>query len=262
MGDRCVAVMRRIIPILPIVPQAQEVSLDQVQDSLDPQPEGEVLFTASLQEQLLLFTKKKNIISIWNHIKKKCARVHAFTVRTLQNLFQGIWASGSLAAFEPVGLKQRRTGSSYWARQGSVSVCLSYSVLTQQFVSQHAQLLSVQATLGDGGELPTQHLGQLPPTHRGRVHEERQVLKEKNRCLKGFTKLRTFSLTQRKNSGGVAYLGVRDQHVVPHDRGPTTWQLANIGDHHNRQRWCLTSKNHMITWLSHEFIYTKISIVA
>lgn len=38
------------IPFLPIIPQAQEVSLDQVQDSFDPQPEGEVLFTASLQE--------------------------------------------------------------------------------------------------------------------------------------------------------------------------------------------------------------------
>lgn len=49
------------IPILPLVPQAQEVSLDQVQDSLYPQPEREVLFTASLQEQLLV-TQKKPII--------------------------------------------------------------------------------------------------------------------------------------------------------------------------------------------------------
>lgn len=59
--DKHVAVRRMInvpVIILPIIPQAQEMSLNQVQDSLNPQPEGEVLFTASLQEQLLFANKK------------------------------------------------------------------------------------------------------------------------------------------------------------------------------------------------------------
>jgi len=32
------------------------------------------------------------------------------------------------------------------------------------------------------------------------------------------------------------YPGFCHQHVVPQDGGPTTWELADVGDHHNRQR--------------------------
>lgn len=75
---RCVAVMRVMIPVLPFIPQAQKVSLDQVQDSLNPQPESEILLTASLQEQLL-FRKKNN--ADLNHIKsmKMCFYCSYFT---------------------------------------------------------------------------------------------------------------------------------------------------------------------------------------
>lgn len=114
---------------------------------------------------------------------------------------------------------------------------LHSAALTQQFVSQHAQLLSVQASLGDGGELPTQHLGQLTPTYRGRIHEERQILEErKEQTFERFYETESTPRYTEQEFWGVAYLGVRGQHVVPHDGGPTTWQLANVGDHHNRQR--------------------------
>lgn len=49
-------------------------------------------------------------------------------------------------------------------------------VCTQQFVSQHVELLLVQASLSDGGKLPAQHLGQLGPLGRRRAEEELQVL--------------------------------------------------------------------------------------
>lgn len=60
-------------------------------------------------------------------------------------------------------------------------------------------------------------------TEGGLTKNDRFWKKGKNRRLKEFSKPRTFSMTWRKNSGGVAYLGVRGQHVVPHDGGPTTW---------------------------------------
>lgn len=50
--------------------------------------------------------------------------------------------------------------------------------LTQELVSQHAQLLVVEASLGYGGELPAQHLRQQAPGGLGRAQEERQILKE------------------------------------------------------------------------------------
>lgn len=35
------------------------------------------------------------------------------------------------------------------------------------------------------------------------------------------------------------YPGFCHQHVVPQDGGPTTWELADVGDHHDRQRGSL-----------------------
>lgn len=51
--------------------------------------------------------------------------------------------------------------------------------LTEQFVREHVELLLVQASLGDRGELPAQNLGQLRPLRRRRGEEELQVLKRR-----------------------------------------------------------------------------------
>lgn len=48
--------------------------------------------------------------------------------------------------------------------------------LTEQFISEHVELLLVQASLGDGGELPAEHLRELRPLRRRRGEEELQVL--------------------------------------------------------------------------------------
>lgn len=48
---------------------------------------------------------------------------------------------------------------------------------TQQLVSQHVELLLVQAPLGGRGELPAEDLGQLRPGGRRRREEELQVLR-------------------------------------------------------------------------------------
>lgn len=52
-------------------------------------------------------------------------------------------------------------------------------VLTQQLVGQHVELLLVQASLGDGRELPAENLGQLRPLGGRRGEEELQVLGER-----------------------------------------------------------------------------------
>lgn len=60
------------------------------------------------------------------------------------------------------------------------------AVRTKQFVSQHVELLLVQASLGDGGELPAENLGQLRPLRLRRREEELQILRmrrEKKRKL-------------------------------------------------------------------------------
>lgn len=49
-------------------------------------------------------------------------------------------------------------------------------VRTQQLLAQHGQLVPVEASLGDGRELPAQHLRELRPARTGRVQEEGQVL--------------------------------------------------------------------------------------
>lgn len=49
--------------------------------------------------------------------------------------------------------------------------------LTEQFVGQHVELLLVQASLGDGGELPAENLRQLTPLRRRGREEELQVLR-------------------------------------------------------------------------------------
>lgn len=50
---------------------------------------------------------------------------------------------------------------------------------TEQLVGQHVELLLVQASVGDGGELPAENLGQLRPLGLGRVEEELQVLRKR-----------------------------------------------------------------------------------
>lgn len=57
-----------------------------------------------------------------------------------------------------------------------VHVVVLVLVLTQQLVGQHVELLLVQASLGDGGELPAQHLRQLGPLGGRRRQEELEVL--------------------------------------------------------------------------------------
>lgn len=54
---------------------------------------------------------------------------------------------------------------------------------TEQFVSQHVELLLVQASLGDGGELPAEDLRQLRPLRRRRGEEELQVLRMRRKLL-------------------------------------------------------------------------------
>lgn len=52
---------------------------------------------------------------------------------------------------------------------------------TEQFVSQHVELLLVQASLGDGGELPAEDVGQLRPLGWRRGEEELEVLGRERR---------------------------------------------------------------------------------
>lgn len=47
---------------------------------------------------------------------------------------------------------------------------------TEEFFSQHAQLLPVEAVTSEGGKLPAEDLGELAPGGPRRVTEERQVL--------------------------------------------------------------------------------------
>lgn len=51
------------------------------------------------------------------------------------------------------------------------------AIYTEEFFSQHAQLLLVEALTGEGGELPAEDLGELAPGGPRRVTEERQVLR-------------------------------------------------------------------------------------
>lgn len=47
------------------------------------------------------------------------------------------------------------------------------------------------------------------------------------------------------------YPGFRHQHVVPQDGGPTTWELADVRDHHNGQRGRLKDdKDLEIIWIT------------
>lgn len=50
------------------------------------------------------------------------------------------------------------------------------ALATEQFVGQHVELLLVQASLGDGGELPAEDVRQLRPLGRRRGEEELEVL--------------------------------------------------------------------------------------
>ena len=52
-------------------------------------------------------------------------------------------------------------------------------VPTEQLVGQHVELLLVQASLRDGGELPAQDLRQLRPLRRRRGEEELQILRKR-----------------------------------------------------------------------------------
>lgn len=124
-----------------VVPQGEQVSLDEIEDPFNPQPEGKALLAHVLTE-----------LRPWD---------------------QTLW----------------------------IPCCFR----SQELVCQHAQLLLVEPSLGDRGELPAQHLGQLAPVGRGWAQEELEVL--------GF--------------GG--------QHVVPQNGGPATGQLADVGDDHDRQ---------------------------
>lgn len=54
---------------------------------------------------------------------------------------------------------------------------LVLSGFTEQLVSEHVELLLVQAPVGDGGELPAENLGQLRPHRLRGVEEELQVLR-------------------------------------------------------------------------------------
>lgn len=51
--------------------------------------------------------------------------------------------------------------------------------LTEQLVSQHVELLLVQASLGDGGELPAEDFRQLRPLGRKGGQEELEVLRNR-----------------------------------------------------------------------------------
>lgn len=53
------------------------------------------------------------------------------------------------------------------------------ALATEQFVGKHVELLLVQASLGDGGELPAEDVGQLRPLGRRRGEEELEVLGRK-----------------------------------------------------------------------------------
>lgn len=88
---------------------------------------------------------------------------------TLQNLVQGMSPSGFLCALAPAQ-KHFQFASLRPTENPSASF------LTQQFVRQHVELLLVQASLGDGGELPAENLGQLRPLGGRRRQEELEVL--------------------------------------------------------------------------------------
>lgn len=56
---------------------------------------------------------------------------------------------------------------------------------TEQLVGQHVELLLVQASVGDGGELPAENLGQLRPLCLRGVEEELQVLRRRRENRRG-----------------------------------------------------------------------------
>lgn len=56
---------------------------------------------------------------------------------------------------------------------------LFFGFFTEQLVGEHVELLLVQASVGDGGELPAENLGQLRPLCLRGVDEELQVLRRR-----------------------------------------------------------------------------------
>lgn len=63
---------------------------------------------------------------------------------------------------------------------------------TQQLVSEHVELLLVQAPVGDGGELPAENLGQLGPHRLRGVEEELQVLRMRSGEKKELIQIKHF----------------------------------------------------------------------
>lgn len=151
----------------PVVPEGQQVSFDHVQDSLDPQPEGERLLVGTLLqspwEKKQVFSSAKTWICIAGGQRL-----------TLQNLFQGINPSGFLWALVPAEKHHRHQS---FKNESFRLFAFCVSAGTEQFVSQHVELLLVQASLGDGGELPAENLGQLGPLRLRRGEEELQILR-------------------------------------------------------------------------------------
>lgn len=109
---------------------------------------------------------------------------------------------------------------------------------TQEFFSQHAQLLLVEALAGEGGKLPAEDLGELAPGGPRRVTEERQVLSRLEVRLKTGLRSHTHTITAGSRvmlaTTTAAHPGLFSQKVVPHDGRPASRQLAHVRDDHQR----------------------------
>lgn len=66
--------------------------------------------------------------------------------------------------------------------EGSLKCKKKSKIYTEEFFSQHAQLLLGEALTSEGGKLPTEDLGELAPGGPRRVAEERQVLSDQKGC--------------------------------------------------------------------------------
>lgn len=122
--------------------------------------------------------------------------------------------------------------------EGSLKCKKKSKIYTEEFFSQHAQLLLVEALTSEGGKLPAEDLGELAPGGPRRVTEERQVLSNQKGCTEN-----SDTLTRAHHHGQViiilmiilvAHPGFIGQKVVPHDGCPASRQLAHIRDDHQR----------------------------
>lgn len=79
---------------------------------------------------------------------------------------------------------------------------------TEQLVGEHVQLLLVQASVGDGGELPAENLGQLRPLCLRGVEEELQVLRTRREKTRTSINIKNMLVEEGVNHEGLVILSL------------------------------------------------------